>query len=87
MLTPSKTRTATGSIALVISTTFAAEQAVAGFIDDSHLALETRNFYMNRDFRDNPNTSNSKAEERGQGFMLRYNSGYTATLRRSECRG
>ncbi|HJV92091.1 MAG TPA: OprD family outer membrane porin, partial [Azonexus sp.] len=23
-----------------------------GFVDDSHLSLEARNFYMNRDYRD-----------------------------------
>ncbi|MHC6225843.1 OprD family porin [Pseudomonas sp. X10] len=61
------------------------ELASAGFIDDSHLRLETRNFYMNRDFRDAdlPDTprhdgkSQSKAEDWTQGFLLRAQSGYT----------
>lgn len=73
MLNPSKTL----SIALAISSTIVAQRAVAEFSDDSHLTLEARNFYMNRDFRDNPNTAHNKAEEWGQGFMLRYNSGFT----------
>jgi hypothetical protein len=50
--------------------------ANANFINDSLLNLETRNFYMNRDFRDNA-AGNHKAEDWGQGFMLRYNSGFT----------
>ena len=70
---PSKTL----SITLAISTSIVAQQAIAEFNDDSHLTLETRNFYINRDFRDNPNTARHKAEEWGQGFMLRYSSGFT----------
>ena len=50
--------------------------AQAEFIDDSTLKLQLRNFYMNRDFRDNP-SGQSKAEDWGQGFMLRLNSGFT----------
>ena len=37
--------------------------AQAAFIEDSKASLELRNFYMNRDFRDNPSTANHKAEE------------------------
>lgn len=59
--------------------------AQAGLVDDSHLSLEMRNFYMNRDYRDAdlPDTprikgeSQAKAEDWGQGFMLRLESGYT----------
>lgn len=59
--------------------------AFADFTEDSHLALETRNFYMNRDYRDagRPDTprhdgdSQSKAEEWTQGFLLRFSSGFT----------
>ena len=65
------------SIALAVVGNIVAQQAVAELSDDSHLTLEARNFYMNRDFRDNPSTANHKAEEWGQGFMLRYNSGFT----------
>lgn len=50
--------------------------AQAALVEDSHLSLETRNFYINRDFRNNA-IGNHKAEEWGQGFMLRFNSGFT----------
>lgn len=48
----------------------------AAFIEDSKVNVELRNFYMNRDFRQD-NASQSKAEEWAQGFLLRYESGYT----------
>ncbi|WP_031764299.1 OprD family outer membrane porin, partial [Pseudomonas aeruginosa] len=47
----------------------------AGFLEDSKASLETRNFYMNRDFRDGP--GQSKREEWAQGFILNLQSGYT----------
>ncbi len=47
----------------------------AGFLEDSKASLETRNFYMNRDFRDGP--VQSKREEWAQGFILNLQSGYT----------
>lgn len=50
--------------------------AQAAFIEDSKANLELRNFYFNRDFRDNT-AGNSKAEEWAQGFLLRYESGFT----------
>ena len=56
--------------------------AYAELVDDSTFKLQLRNFYMNRDFRDNP-SGQSKAEDWGQGFMLRLNSGFTET--RSMC--
>ncbi|NQD91391.1 OprD family porin [Pseudomonas sp. CrR25] len=46
-----------------------------GFLEDSKASLELRNFYMNRDFREG--SGQSKREEWGQGFILRYESGYT----------
>lgn len=49
----------------------------AAFIEDTKASLELRNFYFNRDFRENPSTANSKAEEWAQGFLLRVESGYT----------
>ncbi|HYQ38964.1 MAG TPA: OprD family outer membrane porin, partial [Pseudomonas sp.] len=63
----------------------AAAPASAAFVDDSHLSLEARNFYMNRDYRDSDKsdvpkykgTAKNKVEEWGQGFMLRFESGYT----------
>jgi hypothetical protein len=51
--------------------------AMASFANDSHLTLQTRNFYINQDLRDNPSSGKHKLEEWGQGFMLRFNSGYT----------
>ena len=44
--------------------------AQAAFVEDSEGSLSLRNFYMNRDFRDNP-SGQSKAEDWGQGFMLK----------------
>lgn len=57
-------------LALMLPSAFA-----QGFLDDSKASLELRNFYMNRDFRDG--SGQSKREEWGQGFILRYESGYT----------
>ena len=48
----------------------------AAFIEDGEGSLSLRNFYMNRDFRDNT-AGQHKAEDWGQGFMLRLQSGYT----------
>ncbi|TBV12474.1 OprD family porin [Stutzerimonas kirkiae] len=51
----------------------------AAFIDDSKASLELRNFYFNRDFRDGgtPGNRQSKQDEWAQGFLLRYESGFT----------
>jgi len=48
----------------------------AAFVDDSTAVLDARNFYMNRDFRQS-NAAQAKADEWAQGFMLRFESGYT----------
>ncbi|NLD14798.1 MAG: OprD family porin [Gammaproteobacteria bacterium] len=50
--------------------------AQAAFIEDSKASLELRNFYFNRDFRQD-GAAQSKAEEWAQGFLLRYESGFT----------
>ena len=50
--------------------------ASAAFIDDSQAVLDARNFYFNRDFRQD-GAAQSKAEEWAQGFILRVDSGYT----------
>lgn len=50
--------------------------ASAGFIKDSRASLELRNFYFNRDFRQD-GAMQHKAEEWAQGFLLRYESGFT----------
>ncbi|OCX93119.1 MAG: porin [Pseudomonas sp. CO183] len=49
--------------------------AQAAFIEDTKAGLELRNFYFNRDYREDP--GQSKQEEWGQGFLLRVESGYT----------
>jgi len=52
--------------------------AQAAFIEDTKAGLELRNFYFNRDFRQEGGAKGqSKAEEWGQGFLLRVESGYT----------
>jgi hypothetical protein len=45
-----------------------------GFVEGSHLNINTRNYYMNRDRRD-IHTDDSK--EWGQGFIGTFESGYT----------
>ena len=47
----------------------------AGFIEDSKASLELRNFYLNRDFREN--AGQNKREEWAQGFILNLQSGFT----------
>ncbi|WP_276489013.1 OprD family porin [Ectopseudomonas mendocina] len=49
--------------------------AQADFIGDSTISLDARNFYFNRDFRED--VGQSKSEEWAQGFILRMNSGFT----------
>ncbi|WP_315808781.1 OprD family porin [Pseudomonas sp. C9-3] len=50
--------------------------AHADFIADSKANLELRNFYFNRDYRQS-GAAQSKSEEWAQGFLLRFESGYT----------
>ncbi len=50
--------------------------AQAELIKDSKGTLELRNFYFNRDFRQD-GAPQAKAEEWAQGFLLRLESGYT----------
>ncbi|MDY7536050.1 OprD family porin [Pseudomonas sp. Bout1] len=70
------------TLALAVALGAIAQQAgAAGFIEDSKATLGLRNFYINTDNRDGqPNaTSNtrSKNAEWGQGFDLRFISGFT----------
>ncbi|KFJ91860.1 porin [Pseudomonas sp. 1-7] len=62
------------TIALAVSlpTPFAS----ADFLKDAKGSLELRNFYYNRDFR-NDGASQSKRDEWGQGFILNLQSGFT----------
>lgn len=52
-----------------------ASSDAAGFIEDSHATLQSSNFYLNRDFREDAGIS--KREEWAQGFILDFRSGYT----------
>ncbi|MES2820185.1 MAG: OprD family porin [Pseudomonadota bacterium] len=49
--------------------------AHAAFLEDSKASVEARNFYFNRDFRED--AGQAKAEEWAQGFLLRLESGFT----------
>ena len=51
------------------------QAAFADFIGDSKASLEARNFYYNRDFREDAGPH--KSEEWAQGFILRAESGFT----------
>lgn len=55
--------------------------AQAAFIEDTKASLELRNFYYNRDYRQDrtsaTNPAQSKQDEWAQGFLLRIESGYT----------
>ena len=50
--------------------------AQAAFIEDTKASLELRNFYYNRDYRQD-GAPQSKQDEWAQGFLLRIESGYT----------
>lgn len=49
--------------------------AQAAFIEDTKAGLELRNFYFNRDYRED--AGQNKQEEWAQGFILRVESGFT----------
>ncbi|CDF82898.1 OprD family porin [Pseudomonas sp. QL9] len=51
--------------------------AHADFISDSKASVELRNFYFNRDFRTSTPAQQNKQEEWGQGFIAKFESGYT----------
>ena len=57
-------------------TLFVSGPCIANLIEDSQTALELRNFYMNRDFRQST-AAQAKAEDWAQGAMLTYASGFT----------
>lgn len=48
-----------------------------GFIEDQSLTVLTRALYMNRDFKNNPSTSQSYREESGVAARAIYESGFT----------
>ncbi len=71
-----KTPIARGVALATLGATLAIPTMVqAAFIEDTKAGLELRNFYFNRDYREDP--GQSKQEEWGQGFLLRVESGYT----------
>lgn len=53
-----------------------ASMAMAGVVDDSKASLELRNYYLNRDFRQE-SARQAKAAEWGQGFIARFESGFS----------
>ncbi|HCT06442.1 OprD family porin [Pseudomonas sp. P7548] len=69
------------TLALAVALGAIAQQAgAAGFIEDSKATLGLRNFYINTDNRDDATKAagaQSKQEEWGQAFDLRFTSGYT----------
>ncbi|MDX9675833.1 OprD family porin [Pseudomonas zeae] len=69
------------TLALAVAVGVMAQQAgAAGFIEDSKATLGLRNFYINNDNRDSGTKAagaQKKNEEWGQGFDLRFISGYT----------
>jgi len=54
----------------------AAEPGARGFLEDSKASLSMRTLYFNSDNRDG-SADPSKTEEAAQGFVLRYESGFT----------
>jgi hypothetical protein len=68
------------TLALAVALGAIAQQAgAAGFIEDSKATLGLRNFYINTDNRDGAPTASSRSKnaEWGQGFDLRFISGFT----------
>ncbi len=68
------------TLALAVALGAIAQHAgAAGFIEDSKATLGLRNFYINTDNRDGAPTSSSRSKnaEWGQGFDLRFISGFT----------
>ena len=64
----------TGLLSLSFCASALAQQE--GFFEGSSTDLLLRNYYFNRDFRD-PGATKSKVDEWAQGFILKFNSGYT----------
>ncbi len=72
-----KTPIARGVALATLGATLAIPTMVqAAFIEDTKAGLELRNFYYNRDYRQD-GASQSKQDEWAQGFLLRVESGYT----------
>jgi hypothetical protein len=63
------------ALAVAASTLGLSQMAFADLVGDTKASLEARNFYFNRDFRED--AGQSKQEEWAQGFIFRLNSGFT----------
>ncbi|MBB3104899.1 OprD family outer membrane porin [Azomonas macrocytogenes] len=63
----------------VVLAILGASVAHAEFLKDSKASLQIRNYYYNRDFRQD-NAGQSHADEWAQGFTLKYESGFTEGL-------
>lgn len=69
-------RTHEALITLTLAPLFLGHHALAqGFIEDSTAKLTTRNYYMDRDYKDDG--AKSASREWAQGFILKMESGYT----------
>ena len=68
-------RKASLALAVAASTLGLSQVAFADLVGDTKVSLEARNFYYNRDFRED--AGQAKSEEWAQGFILRMNSGFT----------
>lgn len=75
MLKNKNSRLASASL-MTIAALACSQPALAEFIQDSEASLELRNIYLNRDFREG--TGQSKRDEWAQGFLLKFQSGYTS---------
>lgn len=64
------------ALATVAAQSQAANKPAEGFVEGSTAALSMRTLYFNSDYRDG-SQSPSKTEEAAQGFILRYQSGFT----------
>lgn len=67
---------AAGMLAPLTCAVSAATAGEHGFIEDATATLAARNFYFNRDFRQDK-AAQSKQEEWAQGFLFQAQSGYT----------
>ena len=74
LITP---RQSFGFGAVVLCAGFTAQVQASGFFEDTTAKIESRTVYFNRDFHNEPSTTQSKREEWAQGFMLNLESGYT----------
>lgn len=61
---------------LTVPCLLAAPPVMAEFIEDSKASLQLRNYYLNRDFRQQ-GARQAKAAEWGQGFIGRFESGFS----------